>query len=329
MGEIENVLLQTGLVRHAVVLVKEDKDKNKRLVGYIVPLEAEFFDREEIVSYLKNKLPEYMIPSLWVELESLPLTPNGKADKKALPDPDASELLSNEYVAPGTQTENALADIWKDLLEIEMVSIHDNFFELGGHSLLAIRLISVIRKEMSVEVPISYVFEYPTIAELAIFIDSQSGAVALPAIKPGQRPDRIPLSFSQERLWFIDQLEGSVQYHLPAVFKLKGNLNTDALNKTLQSIVNRHEVLRTVFRHEAGKAWQFIKDEDGWELHLVDGSEFHNDPQQFRTYINNLIKQPFDLSNDYMLRATLITLTDAEHMLVVTMHHIASDGCST
>jgi amino acid adenylation domain-containing protein len=327
LGEIESVLGQSGLVRQAVIVVNEDKEKNKRLVAYIVPEES--FDREEIVFYLKAKLPEYMIPTLWVELQQFPLTPNGKVDKKALPAPDSNELVSNKtLVAPGTQTEQTLADIWKDLLEIDEVGIHDNFFELGGHSLLAIRLISLIRKETSAEVPIAYVFEHPTIAELAIFLESQSGIVAIPAIKANQRPERIPLSFSQQRLWFIDKLEGSVQYHIPAAFSLNGYLNKEALEKTLQAIVNRHEVLRTVFRYEDGQAWQHIKEKDGWRLTIVNRSDYDNNLQNLRTYIDKLIKQPFDLSKDDMLRAALITISDSEHILVVTMHHIASDGWS-
>jgi amino acid adenylation domain-containing protein len=326
LGEIESVLVQTGLVRQAVVLVKEDNERNKRLVAYVVS--EGNFEKEAILTDLKQKLPDYMIPSIWVLLEQLPLTNNGKVDKKALPDPDKNELLSDEYVAPRTETQYKLEEIWKKLLKIEKAGIRKNFFELGGHSLLAIRLISVIRKEMLVEVPITKLFSNPTIEQLAVFIESQTGTIALPTIIATSRPERIPLSFTQERLWFIDKLEGSVQYHLPAVFKLKGKLDIEALSKTLQTIVNRHEVLRTVFKYEEGQAWQYIKEKDGWELTTAEGSEFQDDPQKLRSFINQQIKEPFDLSRDYMLRATLITLSKEENLLVVTMHHIASDGWS-
>ncbi|MGZ5134066.1 MAG: amino acid adenylation domain-containing protein, partial [Flavitalea sp.] len=306
LGEIESVLQQSKLVRQAVVIAKEDKEGTKSLVAYVVP-QADF-DRDSITIYLKDKLPEYMVPSVWVELESLPLNSNGKVDKKVLPEPDASDLLVNEHVAPRTELEKKLAIIWQDLLDLETVGIHDNFFEIGGHSLLAIRLISVIRKELSTEVPISEIFEYPTIAELATSLNKPSEVVALPTIKAETRPELIPLSFSQERLWFIDQLEGSVQYHLPAVFKLKGRVDTTALEHTLKTIVNRHEVLRTVFRHQDGQPWQKIKEKDGWHLSVLDS--FQTEPRQL---IDRLIKEPFDLSKDHMLRASLIKLSEEEH----------------
>ena len=146
LGEIETVLQQTGLVRQCAVLAREDKAGNKRLVGYIVA--GAGFDKQELTNQLKSKLPEYMVPALWMELEALPLTPNGKINRKALPDPDASELLTNTYVAPSNEAEEKLAGIWQQLLQVERVGVHDNFFELGGHSLLAVRLVSAIRKSI-------------------------------------------------------------------------------------------------------------------------------------------------------------------------------------
>jgi acyl carrier protein len=175
--------------------------------------------------YLREKLPEYMVPSVLVEMESIPLTANGKADRKALPDPDATEVPADQYVAPRNDAEARLARIWQDVLEEEQVGVHDDFFELGGHSLLAVRLISAIRKEFTVEIPISHVFDYPTIALLAAELDQKPEAAVLPSIEVIRpRPEYIPLSFSQERLWFIDRMEGSVQYHVPAVLSLKGEL---------------------------------------------------------------------------------------------------------
>ncbi|HEX8460190.1 MAG TPA: amino acid adenylation domain-containing protein, partial [Segetibacter sp.] len=166
LGEIESILQQSELVSQGVVLAREDKQGNKRLVGYVVA-EDGWFDREGILSYLKEKLPEYMVPSALVELESLPLTANGKVDRKALPDPEATAQAGDKYVAPGNDAEVRLTAIWQDVLEEEKIGVNDNFFELGGHSLLAVRLISAIRKEFAVEIPISHVFDYPTIALLA------------------------------------------------------------------------------------------------------------------------------------------------------------------
>ncbi len=165
LGEIESILQQVESVSQAVVLAKDDKQGNKRLVGYIVPRDE--FDKEAIVTYLKGKLPDYMIPGVLVELESLPLTANGKVDRKALPDPEAGESASGQYVAPRNETEATLAAIWEDVLEVEQVGVHDDFFELGGHSLLAVRLVAAIRKTLQIELPLNDIFIYPTIADLA------------------------------------------------------------------------------------------------------------------------------------------------------------------
>ena len=168
-GEIESVLLQSGLVSGAVVLAREDREGSRRLVGYVVS-EGGMFDREGVVSYLESRLPEYMIPALWVALEKIPLTANGKTDRKALPDPDVTGLLSNEYTAPRNETERVLAGIWQELLGLERVGIHDNFFELGGHSLLAMRVISSIGRELEMAVAIRELFIHPTIAQLSGYL---------------------------------------------------------------------------------------------------------------------------------------------------------------
>jgi non-ribosomal peptide synthetase component F/acyl carrier protein len=311
-----------------VVIAKEDNSGNKRLVAYVVP--QELFNKDSITSYLKEKLPEYMVPGLWVEMESLPLTSNGKINKKALPDPDSSALSGNEYIAPAPGFQSVLAEIWKQLLDIERVGIHDNFFELGGHSLLAIRVLSAVRKQLDVELIINDVFDYPTIAELSKHLENQSAGNVLPSITAVEpRPELIPLSFSQERLWFIDQLEGTIQYHVPVVLTLKGTLVTGALTFALQAIINRHEVLRTVIRQQPdGKAWQKILDADTWQLEIVDGSTFKNDKNRLQAYVHHLISKPFNLAQDHMLRAAMVRLDEQEHLLVVTMHHIASDGWS-
>jgi amino acid adenylation domain-containing protein len=331
LGEIESVLSQCSLVRQGVVVALEDKQENKRLVGYVVPDGA--FDREGILSYLKEKLPEYMVPAVLVELDSLPLAANGKIDRKALPDPDISGQSGDSYVAPRTATEEQLAGIWQDILEVDQVGIHDDFFALGGHSLLAVRLISAIRKAFQAELPIGDVFDYPTVAQLAGQLDgretSQDAATPLlPAVGAEPRPEKVPLSFSQERLWFIDRLEGSLQYHVPAVLKLSGKLDAKALGAALKEIVNRHEVLRTVIREEGGQAWQEVREVKANVLTEVDGSEYVHNPQALQSYIREIIQVPFNLSEDTMLRAHLIRLEAEEQVLVVTLHHIASDGWS-
>ena len=201
LGEIESVLEQSGLVRQSVVLAKTDQYGNQYLAGYVV---AEgVLNKEEIRDYLRIHVPEYMVPALWVSLEEIPLTVNGKVNRKALPDPDVTALSSKEFVAPRNATEQTLVNIWQELLGIPQAGIHDNFFELGGHSLLVTRLTAAIRKELAIELAIKDVFVYPVIAALAAHLHTQVASALLPAIALNIRPDFIPLSFSQERLWLL------------------------------------------------------------------------------------------------------------------------------
>ncbi|MGI8582286.1 MAG: amino acid adenylation domain-containing protein, partial [Chitinophagaceae bacterium] len=326
LGEVETVIQQSELVKQAVVLARKDNQGNNGLIGYIVP--AGSLNREALKDYLKYKLPEYMIPAKWVELERLPLTLNGKIDKKALPDFDAGEVLNENYVAPRNEIERKLAEIWKQVLDIEKVGVHNNFFELGGDSLLAIRLLSSIRKELVVEMPISDVFDYPTIAS---FVESLSGQItpsSFSTLEAQPRPDIIPLSFGQERFWFLQQLHGGVQYHISYVLRLKGNLHKEGVEYALQTLVNRHEILRTVIRSHNGLVHQIIKDKNTWQLSISEGVQYANKRLELKQYIGELISKPFNLSEDNLLRATLITLSEQENLLVATLHHIASDGWS-
>ena len=324
VGEIENAIRQSRLVRQALVVAKEDAEGCKRLVGYVVPEGT--FDREAIVTHLKSKLPDYMLPALWVELELFPLTANGKVNQKALPDPDVAELLRTQYVAPRYEIEEKLSAIWQKLLGVERVGVYDHFFELGGHSLMAMRTISAIRNQLQLELHIKTLFLHPTIKELAVHLGTQIKGLSLSSMTVQPRPEFIPLSFGQQRLWFIDRLEGSTQYQVPVVFRLKGKLNIEALSHSFQNIVNRHEVLRTCIGEKDGRAYQSIKEKDRWQLSKIDCSLL--DGADLRKYVQQLTSDPFDLSKDDMLRCSLITLTDQEYLLVVMMHHIAADGWS-
>ena len=285
-------------------------------------------DKNILKDYLQSKLPEYMIPSFFVEVSDFPVTISGKIDKKALPAPDTSELLGDQYIAPSTETEKALVEIWQDVLEVDRVGIRDNFFELGGHSLLAVRLISVIRKQLQVEAEISLVFECPTIAEFAAQLETESSTDVMPPIGIQPKPKHVPLSYNQEALWVIDRMEGSTQYYVPIILKLKGHINAEILNRSLQTIVERHQVLRTTFIEQNGQPYQTIQEAGNFRLNIIDGSTYKNDKQGLKVFIQQLIKKPFDLSKDYMLRTDLINVDENENLLVVTMHHIASDGWS-
>ncbi|WP_205410234.1 non-ribosomal peptide synthetase [Aquimarina longa] len=322
LGEIEHALSSLSEVIHCCVLAKEDVIGTNRLVGYVVLKEA--LDKENIQQQLKLRLPEYMIPTVWVTLDRMPLTSNGKLDKKALPTPDSSELSTREYVAPRNETEEQLVDIWQDLLGIDKVGVHDNFFELGGHSLLATRLVSMIRKELCIEISIREIFEYTTISALGEHLSIQSEGVLLPSIEVADRSDRIPLSFSQERLWFLDQLHGSTEYHIPIVLRLKGSLDISILEQTLQEIVSRHEVLRSLLLSEEGIGYQKIIEAEGWSLDREEVS----DEIVLKKNLEDYLMHPFDLSKDYKLRACLYTLEHDQYILACVFHHIASDGWS-
>ena len=324
LGEIENLLSQLSGVIQSCVLVKQDSEGNNRLVGYVVMETA--FDKETLQSQLEENLPEYMVPRLWVELGEMPLTSNGKLDRRALPEPDSSELSSKAYAAPRTALEEQLVVIWQELLSIEKVGIYDNFFELGGHSLLATRLVSVIRKELDVEITIRDVFAHTTIDSLGAYLSTQEKGTLLPkVIKAHKRPDKVPLSFSQERLWFLDRLQGSLEYHIPFALRLSGNLDKKALSSSLKEIVTRHEVLRTVIRSEEGVGYQEVLPPDRWELSYKDMT---TNTSLLREDLKSFLSTAFDLGSDYMFRSCLYDLGDKEYVLAGVFHHISSDGWS-
>ncbi|WP_222104900.1 non-ribosomal peptide synthetase, partial [Flavobacterium anhuiense] len=322
LGEIENALSLVAGISQCCVLAKEDASGNKRLVGYVVSEEK--LDKTYLQDQLKSSLPEYMVPMIWVELDQMPLTSNGKLDRKSLPEPESSDLSTKEYVAPRTEREEQLAAIWQNLLGIEKVGIHDNFFELGGHSLLATRLVSMVRKELSVELSIRDVFEYTSIEALSGHVSLQSGGVLLPAVGVEEKPDRVPLSFSQERLWFLDQLHGSTEYHIPIVLRLEGALDVSILERTLKTIVSRHEVLRTILLSEEGVGYQQVI---GWEDWMLDQKKI-KDAALLPSILQDYLQVSFDLSKDYKLRGCLYDLGDQKYVLACVFHHIASDGWS-
>jgi amino acid adenylation domain-containing protein len=237
---------------------------------------------------------------------------------------------NSTFSPPSTEAESALFGIWKTVLGHDGFGVTDDFFKIGGNSLKAVQLISRISRRFNVNINLTDIFLQPTIIQLAAHIlNPQKDLLSSSTIEIKTRPKHIPLSFSQERLWFIDQLEGSTQYHLPYVLRLKGNLHQDAMDYALQTFVNRHEILRTVIRsNDNGVGYQFIKDENTWQLSRVDGFKYVNKPNELNQYIASLIREPFDLSHDHLLRATLIKLTEKESIFVATLHHIASDGWS-
>ncbi|WP_236721488.1 amino acid adenylation domain-containing protein [Trichormus sp. NMC-1] len=252
LGEIESVLNQHSNLREAKVICREDIPGDKRLVAYIIPTSNKNSPSaisEQIREYLKQKLPNYMVPSAFVVLETFPLTPNGKIDHRALPAVDFTFAKSN-YTAPRTPTEEILSNIWSQVLKVDNIGIEDNFFELGGHSLIATQVISLIRQTFNLELPLRLLFETPTIAKISEQIGNteQSDNLLVPAIEPRQQQENLPLSFAQQRLWFLDQLEpNSTAYNMPYTLRLLGLINISALEKSISEIIQRHQILHTNF----------------------------------------------------------------------------------
>lgn len=326
LGEIESVLSACLGVRQGAVVVKLDRNKNKKLIAYIVP-EGDF-DRSTIKQYLKSKLPNYMLPSLLIEIEKIPLTPNGKLDRRALPNPKEALLTFSEHVDPENDTEQKLVDIWKDVLDLPKVSVTDSFFELGGHSLLVTRVVSAIRKEFDLTLSVKHLFDWPTIRDLGKFLKTLKQETAFPKMEIVEiKPADIPLSFAQERLWFIDKFSGSVAYHLPYLIRFDSNLDVELLKHSLKQTVERHQSLRTVLKVQDGNVAQVVIPADAWQLN-DSTNECYTDEEQLKSIVDRTMNEPFDLSNDFMLRAKLIKNNQSGYALILVLHHIASDAWS-
>ncbi|AUB35491.1 Non-ribosomal peptide synthetase component F [Nostoc flagelliforme CCNUN1] len=333
LAEVEVVLSQHPSVQQTVVFVREDIPDDKRLVAYLVTHPEQTPTIAQLRQFLKEKLPEYMIPAAFVFLETLPLTPNGKVDRRSLPAPESRPELEVSFLAPCTPIEQMLADIWADVLGVEQVGIDDNFFTLGGHSLLATQLISRVRNIFQVELPLRSLFEAATIAEFSQYIQQfqQQLQQSAPPLLPVKRVGELALSFAQQRLWFFNQLEPeSAAYNMPGAMRLQGQLNVAALARSLQEIVRRHEALRTNFTSLDGQAIQIIHPPGDWQLTILDWQHLSLSEQEHQTQqlATNEAKQPFDLATEPLLRVTLLVLSPQEHILMFCMHHIVSDGWS-
>jgi amino acid adenylation domain-containing protein len=326
-GEIEAALTAHAGVHEARVIVREDEPGEQRLVAYVVG-EA---DADVLREHLRMSLPDYMVPGAFVALERLPLTPNGKLDIRALPAPEYAS--QDRYVAPRTPVEEVLAGVWAEVLRLERVGVTESFFDLGGHSLLATRVVSRIREVFEVELPLRALFEGPTVAELAGRVEEMRRAElpVLPPVVPVQRTASLPLSFAQERLWFIDRLEpGSAVYNIPMAWRLGGALDEAALERALGEIVRRHEALRTTFGVVDGSPVQVIAPFGGFALPVEDLSalgEADREAAAGRRAAEEALR-PFDLAAGPLFRAALLRLGAGDHVLLLSMHHVVGDGWS-
>jgi amino acid adenylation domain-containing protein len=341
LAEIEATLGLHSAVREAVVIVREDIPEQQHLIAYIVSEQELSFAEltQELRAFLATRLPAYMVPAFFISLETLPLTPNRKVDYRALPRPEKALPVGTELSTPA---EDLLAQLWKDVLQLEHIGLHENFFELGGHSLLATQLLARVRDVFKVEIPLRSLFTSPTIAGLTQHIETLRSThihSSIPAISRALREETMPLSYAQQRLWFLDQWESdSPFYTIPIAVRLTGLLNVHALQHSLSEIVSRHEILRTTIVVREGQPRQVINPAWSVPLPLVDVQELaqsatggvvaSRQEEPIQSLMRAEARRPFDLSQGPLLRFWLLRLEETEHILLLTMHHSIFDGWS-
>uniref|UniRef100_UPI0039089B4F amino acid adenylation domain-containing protein n=1 Tax=Mycolicibacterium psychrotolerans TaxID=216929 RepID=UPI0039089B4F len=308
-----------------MVIAREDRPGDKRLVGYVTETNSGAVDLAETRTQLEQRLPAYMVPAAVVVIDALPLTVNGKLDTRGLPAPEFSD--TDRYRGATNAVEEILAGIYAQVLGLGRVGVDDSFFDLGGDSILAMRVVAAINTGMDADLSVRALFDAPTVAQLALHIGGEGGARQ--PLVAGERPEVIPLSFAQSRLWFLDQLYGpSPVYNMATALRLSGHLDADALCAALDDVVARHESLRTLFPDEGGVPFQQVVPlehaRSRWEV--VDATGWSAD--RLKEVVEEATRHTFDLSTELPLRATLFRLGDDEHVLVGVVHHIAADGWS-
>ncbi len=336
LGEIEAALARHPGVREAAVAARPDASGEMSLAAYIVVRDrAEGSSAADLRRWLQGQLPDYMVPSAFVSLEALPLTPNSKVDRQALPDPGEGRLVGGaDFVPPRGPVEAALAEICSALLGESQIGSYDSFFERGGHSLLAIQLLARVRRTFDVEVPLDDFLGEPTIARLARAVEralAEGGAASDSPLVRVPRDGPMPASFPQQRLWFLDQLEpGRASYNIPAAVRLRGQLDFSALERGLNEVIRRHEVLRTTLVPESGIPRQIIADRLELLWTTEDFSRLPEDERESQALrrLREEAERPFDLARGPLIRAALLRLSEQEHFAIVTMHHAISDGWS-
>lgn len=343
LGEIETTLNRHPGVKESVIVaysfpppVDEDgaSESDPNLIAYLVP-NVEKTSTTELRSFLKEKLPDYMVPTLFVELAALPLTPNGKVDRRALPAPDGERpQLDQGFVQPRTEIEELIAQIWREILKLGGIGVYDNFFELGGHSLLATRVIARLRSSFNVDVALRKLFELPTVAGLAQHIDlllhGELGTNVPPIVTVDRTPT-LPLSFSQRRLWYLQKVDTNLSaYNIPAAFRVKGDLDRTALERALNEMIARHEVLRSQIKEVDGRPCQEILPSLRIALPVIDLAHLPGEKaeSEARRLSSTDARQLYDLAQAPLMRATLVKLAVDDHVFILNFHHLIADGSS-
>ncbi|AMS12796.1 non-ribosomal peptide synthetase [Pseudomonas chlororaphis] len=330
LGEIETRLNQLPGIQDAVLLAREDEPGHPRLVAYFTEQEqVEPLAVGELRAYLLAQLPDYMVPVAYVKLASLPLTANGKLDRKALPKPDMDAVFCRAYEAPQGELEQALAQIWAEVLKLERIGRQDHFFELGGHSLLAMRMVSQVRQRLGVELTLGELFANAELAAVARVL-AGAGRSTLPQILPVPRDEPLPLSFAQQRLWFLAQMEGAnATYNIALGLRLHGRLDLAALQRALARIVQRHDSLRSRFAvFDDEPRVLLAASEQAFSLGIEDLRQHPQAQQALQALARREASEPFDLQQGPLLRGRLLVMADDEHVLLLTLHHIVTDGWS-
>ncbi|MGG4499221.1 amino acid adenylation domain-containing protein [Paenibacillus polymyxa] len=323
LGEVEAQLLKLEAVREAVVIAREDEQGQKQLCAYVVT-HADV-QLSELRSALNRELPSYMVPSYFVQLEQLPLTPNGKVDRRALPRPEGGISSGAEYVPPQNQLQAQLVSIWKEVLEIERISIKDNFFEAGGHSLRATHVISLIHKQLHKNVQLKDLFQHPTIEQFAQVIEALE-QTTYESIPVSENKPFYAVSSAQKRMYILNQLDGAgISYNIPGALTLIGSLDHKALDNAFRQLIDRHETLRTSFETMNGEPVQRVHNEVSFRVELIHA--FGADQRETDELVHGFV-QPFNLEQAPLFRAGLIEISPEHHILLLDMHHIISDGTS-
>ena len=325
LGEVQAVLAGCAGVDQAVVVCREDRPGDRRLVGYVTSQPGVWVDVGGVRAGLAARLPVYMVPAAVVVVDELPLTPNGKLDTRALPAPEYSG--AGRYRAPASVVEEILAGIYARVLGVERVGVDESFFDLGGNSLLAMRVVAAVQESLDGSISVRHLFDAPAVAQLVEHVGGVDGRRA--GLVPVVRPGVVPLSFAQRRLWFLRQLEGpSATYNVPLVLRLGGELDVGALGAALADVVGRHESLRTVFPAADGVARQVVmaagEADVGWGV--TDATRWS--ATQLEDAVGVAARYAFDLAAEIPVRARLFSVADQQHVLVITLHHIAADGWS-